>query len=36
MRVYSNIGSVAMRILPSFSATYMRESGFSALVSVKT
>jgi hypothetical protein len=34
--VYNNVGNVALRILTPFSATYLCESGFSALVSVKT
>ena len=36
MRLYRNIGNVAMRILLPFSTTCMYESGFFALVSVKT
>ena len=34
--LYKNVGSVAIRTLLSFSSTYLRESGFSALVSMKT
>ena len=36
MRAYRNIGNVALYILLTFLPTYMCESGFSALVSVKT
>ena len=34
--VYKNMGSVAIRTLLPFSSTYLCESGFSTLVSVKT
>ena len=36
VHVFRNIGNIAMRILLPFSATYMCERRFSALVSVKT
>ena len=35
-RLYENVGSVAVRILFPFSSAYLCESGFSALVSMKT
>ena len=35
-QLYKNVGSVAIRTLLSFSSTYLCESGFSALVSMKT
>ena len=36
VRVYRNIGNVAMRILQTLSATYICENGFFAFVSVET
>ena len=36
LRIYKNVGSVAVRTFLSFSSTYLYESGFSALVSTKT
>ena len=36
LHIYKNVGSVAIRTLLSFSSTYLCESGFSALVSMKT
>ena len=36
LRIYKNMGSVAIRTLLPFSSTYLCESGFSTLVSIKT
>ena len=36
MHIYKNVGSAALRILLPFSSTYICESGFSTLVTVKT
>ena len=36
LRIYKNVSSVAIRTLLPFSSTYLCESGFSALVSMKT
>ena len=36
LRIYKNAGSVTIRTLLPFSSTYLSESGFSTIVSVKT
>ena len=36
LHIYKNVGSEAIRTLLQFSSTYLCESGFSVLVSVKT
>ena len=36
LHIYKNVGNVAIHTLLPFSSTYLCESGFSALVSMKT